>query len=543
MSAARAGMERHHTVRFSVPEDSTCEMSRTDFSRNLILGALNMKVPDLNCIIQLPMKKGFEVSFMNAWNLREFWNRYEDVKDKFGIFHVEELNDTTDKVVTVRMFNETVREGEIKTWLERFCMVKSEPTKWKDQLGIWDCSWRVRIKQIQDKQCYQGLRQIPSVIVLGENRGYIHYNGQPKLCRKCGEHGHLAEACKNTVCRKCREVGHGFENCPNGRSCNLCGEKDHLYRNCPKSYANATKSDPKHVPQNGRPNISANVANMLTEEEGTDILNPVQDPVVGQEQSGETEEAESGATPPEGVVERDQVRETGGNAGSGVKGAGPSEAEGEVSVVTPLRGVAKEDQVRQTGGGAVTGVGEAGSSGKEREEPVVTPQRGGAEEVQVRQTGGGVGENEVGLEETDSLSSSQGADSQGVSDSSETTSLKIDTASEGEWSVGSEGQASDSSLPNAQPGIKRTAAELSPHAPGAEEKKGRADMPEYMAAGSQDSVFFIGSSLVPQTQSTPKNKIHDKRMVERPSGLNGAKCQTANNRDVQEGLCSDVYLV
>ena len=499
MSAARAGMERHHTVRFSVPEDSTCEMSRTDFSRNLILGTLNMKVPDLNCIIQLPMKKGFEVSFMNAWNLREFWNRYENVKDKFGIFHVEELNDTTDKVVTVRMFNETVREGEIKTWLERFCMVKSEPTKWKDQLGIWDCSWRVRIKQIQDKQCYQGLRQIPSVIVLGENRGYIHYNGQPKLCRKCGEHGHLAEACKNTVCRKCREVGHVFENCPNGRSCNLCGEKDHLYRNCPKSYANATKSDPKHVPQNGRPNISANAANMLTEEEGPDILNPLQNPAVGQEQSGEAEEAEAGATPPGGVVERDQVRETGGSAGSGVEGAGPGEAEREVPVVTPLRGGAEEDQVRQTGGGA--------------------------------------GENQVEL--TDSLSSSQGADSQGVSDSSETTSLKIDTASEGEWRVESEGQSSDSSLPNAQPGLKRTAAELSPHAPGAEEKKGRADM----AAGSQDSVSFIGSSLVPQTQSTPKDKIHDKRMVERPSGLNGAKRQTANNRDVQEGLRSDIFLV
>ena len=501
MSAARAGMERHHTVRFSVPEDSSCDMSRTDFSRNLILGALNMKVADLNCIIQLPMKKGFEVSFLNAWNLREFWNRYENVKDKFGIFHVEELNDNTDKVVTVRMFNETVKEGEIKTWLERFCMVKSEPTKWRDSLGIWDCSWKVRIKQIQDKQCYQGLRQIPSVIVLGENRGYIHYNGQPKLCRKCGEHGHLAEACKNTVCRKCREVGHVFENCTNGRSCNLCGGKDHLYRNCPKSYANATKADPKHVAQNGRTNILANVANMLAEEEGT-----LQNPVVGHEQSGEAEEVESGVTPAGGVVERDQVRQTGGGAGAGVEGAGSGEAE--------------------------------------REEPVVTPLRGGAEEDQVRQPGGGAGEDEVESEEADSLSPSQGTDSQGVSDSSETTSLKIDTASEGEWIAEDEGQSSDSSLPNAQPGLKRPAAELSPHAPGAEEKKGRADMQEHMAAGSQSFASFIGTSLglVPQTQSTPKDKIHDKRMVERPSALKEAKRRAGNN-DVEEGLCPDVSLV
>ena len=221
------------------------ELSRLDFSRKFLQKELGFHPAQVNCILALPYRKGFDVSFANASFLREFWGKLQNSLNTQGsltaMFEVTKLTDNSIKTVIVRMYNETVQPEDVAVWLDRYCNVKGPLIQVKDLDGIWTGAWRVTVQQREDPGGYGGLKAIPSTIVLGENRGHVHYQDQPKLCRKCGEHGHLADACQKVVCMKCREVGHRYEECTNGRSCNLCGERSHLIRDCPSSWANRAK--------------------------------------------------------------------------------------------------------------------------------------------------------------------------------------------------------------------------------------------------------------------------------------------------------------
>lgn len=312
MSANHAGIRRHHSVRFLYKEKDgkpLGPMSRLDFSRGLIQNKLKFTPDDINCILTLPMNKGFDISFRSAMIFRDFWDRFENEKSQFSAFNVEKLTDNAFKTVIVRMFNETVNADDICLWLGRYCTVKGQATKVRDEDGIWTCAWRVPIQQWQDPQGFQGLKHLPSVIALGNNRGYIHYQGQPKLCRKCGEHGHLAEACQHKICGKCREIGHTFEECTNGRKCNLCGETNHLFRDCPKSFANKLKVTNRKA-QNGR---QEEPLQELFEEDGLGNSNLPPKPVTGQEKSGEAGEGEGlVCTPPVETGEQGAMQAKGG---------------------------------------------------------------------------------------------------------------------------------------------------------------------------------------------------------------------------------------
>uniref|UniRef100_A0A8C4TFR4 CCHC-type domain-containing protein n=1 Tax=Erpetoichthys calabaricus TaxID=27687 RepID=A0A8C4TFR4_ERPCA len=91
--------------------------------------------------------------------------------------------------------------------------------------------------QVKLKVSEEGdLKHLPPTIQIGAIRGIIFYSGQPKMCRKCEQEGHVAADCKQEKCKNCGELGHLTRNCREKIMCHLCGEKTHSFRSCPLSY-------------------------------------------------------------------------------------------------------------------------------------------------------------------------------------------------------------------------------------------------------------------------------------------------------------------
>ncbi|MGH0171422.1 UNVERIFIED_CONTAM: hypothetical protein FKN15_061419 [Acipenser sinensis] len=59
--------------------------------------------------------------------------------------------------------------------------------------GVWNGARQWLIQLFKDPEGIGGVRHLPSNVTLGAARGFVVYNGMPKLCRNCGQLGHLAQ--------------------------------------------------------------------------------------------------------------------------------------------------------------------------------------------------------------------------------------------------------------------------------------------------------------------------------------------------------------
>ena len=158
---------------------------------------------------------------------------------------------------------------------------------------LWDCENRVQIVKI-----FEAPTEMPDSILIGRLSHYgkvfsfrrdkvtdVIYNGirtarmrlnlviapticvarelvrvwyptQPKVCRRCGDPGHMAAKCSSARCFKCEAAGHRAEECPSAIRCSICLSEDHAAFDCPFFLYSANVVD---EPDFSLPDVSSKV--------------------------------------------------------------------------------------------------------------------------------------------------------------------------------------------------------------------------------------------------------------------------------------------
>nr|KAG8540199.1 hypothetical protein GDO81_019710 [Engystomops pustulosus] len=203
-----------------------------------LLLKMNFRASDIFALIHPYGTPEFDVSFVRPEGLELFWSNYELAKNEpawrdFAVQAVSRQN--TVKKVTVLTRNESLSCMDIMTWLSRYGEVVQVPQKNRDEFGIWSGAWTFMMKL----KCSGGtVAHIPSSAFLGRDRILIFYQGQPKVCHRCGDPTHFSASCQVQKCALCGGLGHLAASCKDIR-CNLCGELGHPFSRCPRSFANA----------------------------------------------------------------------------------------------------------------------------------------------------------------------------------------------------------------------------------------------------------------------------------------------------------------
>lgn len=146
--------------------------------------------------------------------------------------------------LAVQVYNPFVEDGDVLTFIARYCEAVRGGEHLKYRFGIWNEKRRYMVKLKLDSSVPGSVLHPPGSFSIGPNRGFLYYPGQPLYCWRCGGQGHMKAECKGERCRFCGEPDHVAAVCRPPKHCSLCGSEEHLYRGClgrKKSYASLFK--------------------------------------------------------------------------------------------------------------------------------------------------------------------------------------------------------------------------------------------------------------------------------------------------------------
>lgn len=197
---------------------------------------------DLYALIHVAGSREYTISFTRPEGLDLFWERYEarcrSRPEWEGLTPVAVSQRSTVKKITIILTNESVPARDLEVWLKNYGEVLTKPDKILDERNIWTGGWSVTVRLARDGNV---VRHLPSSAFIGRDRMTIFYPGQPKLCHRCGEKGHLSSSCSTLICSVCRGQGHMAKDCTEMIRCNLCLRLGHPYSRCPEAWHNMEK--------------------------------------------------------------------------------------------------------------------------------------------------------------------------------------------------------------------------------------------------------------------------------------------------------------
>lgn len=235
---AYLGHRRKNVVRLVYTGDNIPDR---DTGGKIIMRSLGFSPMQVFAFIHIPGTRDFDISFKNVAFLDTFWTRYSEVRndDIWKDFEVVKISQNAYRNITILFKNESVPAYDVSYWLKRHCDEVQDLAPIYDNHGFWIGGYNVHVK-LHSNNC--GVIHLPNFLVIGRDRGYLFYAGQPRVCNKCGSNRHFGADCTKIKCSRCGEEGHFAKSCKFDVRCNLCNETGHLYNNCPKSEKNSLPS-------------------------------------------------------------------------------------------------------------------------------------------------------------------------------------------------------------------------------------------------------------------------------------------------------------